>query len=270
MVEGNQVFNNVETNTRAGDMVELVGLTHKNHIFILENEQNLHTHRGIIYHNDLIDKPWGSQVFSHNGSPFFLLQPSLENILKNLPRSTQILYPKDIGFILIKMGIGPGIRLIEAGTGSGALTSALAYFIGNRGQIFSYEMRTQMQANAKKNLSRFNLLDRVTLKTKDIADGFDEKNVDAIFLDLPNPFDYMEQVRESLKSGGQFGCILPSANQVCKLLSVLKMHDFAFVDVVEILLRHYKDDPERFRPVDRMVAHTGFLVFARPVIIKHN
>ncbi len=152
----------------------------------------------------------------------------------------------------------------------GHLHTALAYFIGCNGEIYSYEMRTQMQANARKNLSRFNLLGRVLLKTKDIADGFDETDVDAIFLDLPNPFDYIEKVRESLKTGGHFGCILPSANQVCKLLAVLKTHDFAFIDVAEILLRHYKDDPERFRPVDRMVAHTGFLIFARPVIINHE
>ncbi len=270
MVENNQVFNNIERNTHVGDLVELVGMTHKNHIIILEIDQILHTHRGLIYHNDLIGIPWGSQVFSHNRSQFFLLQPSLENILKNLPRSTQILYPKDIGFILMKMGIGPGTRVIEAGTGSGAFTTALAYFIGSQGQIYSYEMRTQMQANARKNLSRFNLLDRVLLKTKDIGDGFDETGVDAIFLDLPNPFDYIDKVRESLKTGGQFGCILPSANQVCRLLTVLKTNDFAFIDVVEILLRHYKDDPERFRPVDRMVAHTGFLIFARPVIINHE
>lgn len=256
--------------TKPGDLVELVGMTYKNHIFNLVEGDVLHTHKGTIRHNDLINIPWGSQVFSHSGSSFFLLQPSLDNILKNLPRSTQILYPKDIGFIVLKMGIGPGSRVIEAGTGSGALTIALAYHVGENGQITSYEYRHQMQSNARKNLEKFNLLSRVDMKLRDIKEGFDEQCVDAIFLDLPNPFDYIEQVRKALKPGGHFGSILPSANQVIKLLSVLKEFHFAFIDVVEILMRYYKDDPDRFRPVDRMVAHTGYLVFARPIIAAGN
>ena len=168
-------FNNPGQMTQPGDLVELVGMTYKNHIFTLVEGDILHTHKGIISHNDLINVPWGSQVFSHTSNPFFLLQPSLDNILKNLPRSTQILYPKDIGYILVKMGIGPGTRIIEAGTGSGAFTIALAYHIGVEGQIVSYECRAQMQSNARKNLERFNLLSRVELKLKDISEGFDEQ-----------------------------------------------------------------------------------------------
>jgi tRNA (adenine57-N1/adenine58-N1)-methyltransferase len=101
---------------------------------------------------------------------------------------------------------------------------------------------------------------------KDIQDGFDEQGVDALFLDLPNPYDYILQVRNCLKPGGFFGTILPTTNQVTKLITELKRNDFAFVDVLEIMLRYYKSDPERFRPTDRMVAHTGYLVFARPII----
>ena len=129
---------------------------------------------------------------------FFYYNHRWTKYLKNLPRSTQILYPKDIGYILVKMGIGPGTRIIEAGTGSGAFTIALAYHIGVEGQIVSYECRVQMQSNARKNLERFNLLSRVELKLKDISEGFDEQGMDAIFLDIPNPYDYIEQVRKAL------------------------------------------------------------------------
>jgi tRNA (adenine57-N1/adenine58-N1)-methyltransferase len=94
--------------------------------------------------------------------------------------------------------------------------------------------------------------------------------VDALFLDLPNPYDYMAQVRRALKYGGYFGSILPTANQVERLLSALRQHDFAFVDVCEVILRYYKAEAERFRPVDRMVAHTGYLIFARPVLIDRT
>src|SRR3990172_3427501 len=111
---------------RAGDLAQLVGLRHKHFIITLEAGADFQTHRGVLKHDDLIGKPWGSQVFSHMGAPFFLLQPSVADLLIDLPRSTQILYPKDIGFILVTMGIGPGHRVLEAGTGSGSMTIALA------------------------------------------------------------------------------------------------------------------------------------------------
>jgi tRNA (adenine57-N1/adenine58-N1)-methyltransferase len=164
------------------------------------------------------------------------------------------------------MGIGPGIQVIEAGTGSGALTSALAWAVGPDGHIFSYESRPDMQNLARKNLERLGLEERVSLKLQDIALGFDETGVDALFLDVPNPYDYIHQVRLALKPGGAFGCILPTTNQVALLLPELHREYFAFIDVCEILLRFYKPVPQRLRPTDRMVAHTGFLIFARPIL----
>jgi tRNA (adenine57-N1/adenine58-N1)-methyltransferase catalytic subunit len=111
------------------------------------------------------------------------------------------------------------------------------------------------------------LEDRVTFVHRDIGEGFDETGVDALFLDVPNPFDYIPQVRKSLKLGGFFGSILPTTNQVVRLLSALRQNDFAFIEVNEILLRYYKPEPDRFRPTDRMVAHTCFLIFARPMLL---
>lgn len=124
-----------------GDLIQLVGLRHKSFIFTLEKEKELHTHRGVVKHDDLIGKSWGSQIFSHNGSPFFLLQPSLPDILKNTKRATQIMYPKEIGYILLHMGIVPGTKIIEAGTGSGSFTTALAYYTGEHGKVYSYEIK---------------------------------------------------------------------------------------------------------------------------------
>jgi tRNA (adenine57-N1/adenine58-N1)-methyltransferase catalytic subunit len=253
-----------------GDLAELVGLGHKHFIIQLKKDEVLHTHRGKVNHNDLIGIPWGSQIFSHMGSPFFLLQPPLGDLLRDLPRNSQILYPKEIGYILITMGIGPGHRVVEAGTGSGSLTTALAYAVGESGHVFSYEVRPEMQQLAIKNLTRVGLAERVTFKTRDIVEGFDEEGMDALFLDVPNPYDYVLQVRKAVKPGGFFGCILPTMNQVIKLLPVLRRNDFAFVDVSEILLRFYKPEPDRFRPVDRMIAHTGYLIFGRPVLINHE
>jgi tRNA (adenine57-N1/adenine58-N1)-methyltransferase catalytic subunit len=256
------------THAQEGDLVQLAGMNHKNFIIQLVAGQVFHSHRGTIPHDDLIGLPWGSQVYSHTGSPFFLIQPPLSEMLRGIRRNTQILYPKDIGFVLVMMGIGPGQHVVEAGTGSGALTTAFAFSVGPQGHISTYEARPEMMTMATRNLEKVGLSDRVTFHLRDIAEGFDDTNADALFLDLPNPNDYMQQVRGALKPGGFFGCILPTANQVSLLLNALRINKFAFIDVCEVILRFYKPEPERFRPTDRMVAHTGYLIFARPVLLR--
>jgi tRNA (adenine57-N1/adenine58-N1)-methyltransferase catalytic subunit len=253
------------THSQAGDLALLVGLRHKHFIFPLIPGGSFHTHRGILNHDELIGKPWGSQVFSHQGSPFFILQPSLADLLVDLKRSTQIMYPKDIGFILTSMSVGPGQTVLEAGTGSGSMTVALAYAVGPQGHVVTYERRPEFQALARKNLERLGLDARVDFKVGDIIDGFTETNVDAIFLDVPNPWDYIRQARLALKPGGFFCNLVPTFNQVEKLLYSLRREHFAFIEVCELLMRFYKPEPTRLRPTDRMIAHTGFLIFARRI-----
>jgi tRNA (adenine57-N1/adenine58-N1)-methyltransferase len=250
---------------REGDLAELVGLRHKHFILTLQAGAKFETHRGILLHDDLIGKPWGTQVFSHMGAPFFLLQPSLADLLIDLPRATQILYPKDIGFILVNMGVGPGQKVMEAGTGSGSMTTALAYAVGREGRVISYEVKEDVQNLARKNVTRFGLASRVDFKLRDIQEGFDETDADSFFLDVPNPYDYIAQVRAALKPGGFLCCLLPTMNQVEKTLYALRQNRFAFLEVCEILLRYYQAEPSRLRPTDRMVAHTGFLIFARRI-----
>src|SRR5215510_14149614 len=250
---------------RDGDLAQLVGLRQKHFIVTLQASARFESHRGIIQHDDLIGKPWGTQVFSHTGAPFFLLQPSLADLIKELPRTTQILYPKDIGFILVTMGIGPGQTVMEAGTGSGSMTTALAYAVGPEGHVISYEVKQDAQNLARKNLTRFGLDSRVDFKLRDIQEGFDETDADSFFLDVPNPYDYIAQVRAALKPGGFLCCLIPTFNQVEKTLYALRQNNFAFIEVCEILLRYYQAIPNRLRPTDRMVAHTGFLIFARRI-----
>ncbi len=258
-------LNHSSAAARDGDLAQLVGLRHKHFILTLQAGAKFETHRGILQHDDLIGKPWGTQVFSHIGAPFYLLQPSLADLINELPRTTQILYPKDIGFILITMGIGPGQTVMEAGTGSGSMTTALAFAVGPQGRVISYEVKPDAQNLARKNLSRFGLDSRVDFKLRDIGQGFDETGVDAFFLDVPNPYDYIEQIRAALKPGGYMSCLIPTFNQVEKTLMSLRQNGFAFVEVCELLLRYYKPEPTRIRPTDRMVAHTGFLMFARRI-----
>jgi tRNA (adenine57-N1/adenine58-N1)-methyltransferase len=245
--------------------VQLVGLRHKHFILNLQAGAKFETHRGILQHDDLIGRQWGTQVYSHTGAPFFLLQPSLADLLIDLPRTTQIMYPKDIGFILVTMGVGHGQTVLEAGTGSGSMTTALAYTVGPQGRVISYEVKPDVQNLARKNLSRFSLDSRVEFKLRDIEEGFDENDGDSFFLDVPNPYDYIPQVRAALKPGGFLCCLIPTFNQVEKTLHAMRQFNFAFIEVCEVLLRYYKPEPTRLRPTDRMVAHTGFLVFGRKI-----
>jgi tRNA (adenine57-N1/adenine58-N1)-methyltransferase catalytic subunit len=258
-------FTTENSQAQEGDLALLAGPRQKNFIVRLQAGQRLETHRGILYHDDLIGKTWGTQVYSHVQRAFILLPPSLSDLLMETRRNTQIMYPKDIGFIMVTMGIGPGKHVIEAGTGSGALTTALAFAVGQHGRVTTYEARPEMQKLARKNLARAGLDQQVDFKIGNIGDGFQETGVDALFLDVPNSYDYLPQVRQALKPGGFFGTLLPTTNQVAKLLVALNRERFGFIDVCEILLRYYQTHPDRLRPTDRMVAHTGFLIFARPV-----
>ncbi len=252
-------------NAEAGDLAMLATLQGKQFIFKLVADATFQSHQGVFKHNDLIGHPWGTTVQSHLGSDFHFFRPTLRDILLLISRRSQIIFPKDIGYILLRLSAGPGVRILEAGTGSGALTTALAWSVGPTGHVVSYDRRQDMQDLARKNLSQAGLLDRVTLALGDAEAGFDASDMDAVFYDLPAPHLYLDQARRCMVNGGVLGAILPTANQVSDLLAELHTQKFINIDVCEILLRFYKTIPERLRPADRMVAHTGYLVFARPV-----
>ena len=243
--------------------MHLVGQRGKDIIVRLTPSQRVQTTFGVLEHDSLIGRPWGSEVRSHLDKPFTLLQPALDDLLRNIKRNTQILYPKDIGYILVSMGIGPGDEVVEVGTGSGALTLALAHAVGPEGRVISYERRPETIIMAQSNLEQLGLADRVTLKQRDVAEGLDETDMRAIYFDVPDPEAYLEQARAALRLGGFYGCILPTTNQVSILLGALKKFDFGFAEVSEILHRYYKPVARRLRPDDTMNAHTGYLVFAR-------
>ena len=232
---------------------------------MLHRGYRFHSHRGIIAHDDLIDRPLGRQVLSHLGHPFQVLRPSLYDLLMSVKRSSQIVYPKEIGQILIRLDVCSGRRIIEAGTGSGVLTIALAHGVRPEGMVYSYEMRDDMLRVARKNLEDVGLLDYVQLTQRDIAEGFDQTDVDALFLDVREPWDYLAQACAALADGGFFGALVPTTNQVSWLLTELVGYPLTSVEVMEIFLRKYKPVPARLRPEDRMIGHTGFLIFARKV-----
>jgi len=256
------------TVAQENDLVLLIGPRSKRFIIRLQGGGAQHTHAGVIQHDALIGQPLGRQVRSHLGQPFLVLEPSTHDLMMNVRRHTQIIYPKEAGYILLKMNLYSGQRVVEAGSGSGALTLALARAVAPEGRVYSYENRPEMQRNAMRNLARVGLSDTVEFKNRDIAEGFDETDVNALFLDVRTPGDYLEQARGALKSGGFFGALVPTANQVSHLIARLEGHRFGDIEVEELLLRPYKPVAARLRPADTMVGHTGYLIFARKVEIE--
>jgi len=252
------------TTAQPGAFVQLIGADDRRFFIRLMAGQSFHTHRGYIKHDQIVGTPYGGVVYTHNGHPYIVLQPSLFDQIMRVKRNTAIVYPKEIGLILLKLNAVNGARIVEAGTGSGALSLALATSIAPHGHLYTYEERVEMQNLARKNLENAGVIGNVTMKLRDIVEGFDETDADALFLDVREPQDFIGQARAALKGGGFFGAILPTTNQVSNLLSAMQTHGgWMHIEVQEVLTRSYKTVPERLRPDDRMIGHTGFLLFAR-------
>jgi tRNA (adenine57-N1/adenine58-N1)-methyltransferase catalytic subunit len=243
-----------------GDVALFISTDRKNYVRTLTRGDKLATHLGNIPYDDLIGLDYGTQVKTHLGNEFYMLQPAFEDLLAHARHDTTIIQPKDLGFIALKLNIRAGSRVIEAGTGSGGLTTWLASLVGDSGRIYSYDRRAGNIETAKRNLTRSGVLSRVTFDERDIGEGFDQTGVD-----VTNPYDYLEQARAALVGGGHFGALVPTMNQAIDLTGALFKGAWFRVEVEEIWQRSYKVVPARLRPEDRMIAHTGYLVFARAV-----
>jgi tRNA (adenine57-N1/adenine58-N1)-methyltransferase len=246
-----------------GDLVQLVSPKGKRYLRVAGAESELHTHDGKLDLKSICDLDYGQCIRTHLDREYRLFKPTLYELVKKIDRQTQIIYPKDIGYILFKLSIGPGVRVIEAGCGSGSLTLALAWFVGPQGQVVSLERRPEFARLCAKNLSRVGLLDRVEIREQDLGDGLNIPEADAVFIDVRTPWDYLDHIAAGVKNGHPVGFLLPTVNQVTTLLAAMQDTVFTEAEVVEILVRHYKPVPERFRPEDRMVAHTGYLIFTK-------
>ena len=220
---------------------------------------------GRIAVEELIGLEEGSIIRSSLNESFLVLRPTYAQLIPNLPRQAQVIYPKDTALILIWADIYPGARVIEAGVGPGALTLALLRAVGPQGHVTSYEIREDFARMAQQNIATYyGPAPNWTVKVKDIALEIEESNVDRVLLDLPAPWEVTDQAWKALRPGGLCMSYLPTVLQIKGWVDSLKAHGgFGSIETMESLLRFWHIKDLSARPEHRMVAHTGFVTIAR-------
>ena len=253
-----------------GSLVLIVTPKGKRTIKRLVEGENWQSHDGILTPEIVAAADFGDTVMTSMGRPVQLLDVTLQDLLKGIKRQTQIIYPKDIAYICMKLGAGPGRTICEAGCGSGGLTLALSWFCGPTGRVVSHEAREEFAKLARRNLDWAHVGDNVDINVRDVAEGFCVKNADALFLVVRTPWEYLDKAVEAVRPGAVFGFLLPTVMQVGELLKGLERGPFDHIEVQELLLRDWKPLADRLRPNDRMIAHTSFLVFCRHQKRNHD
>ena len=233
---------------------------------IKAKEDSFHTDKGFIKLADLIGKDYGQEIKTNMGERFYALRPDLYDLTMKVNRKTQIIYPKEIGTILIRSGIFPGARVLECGCGSGALTTALAHFIGDAGKVYSYEKNHEFLENTKKNIEKVGLSHRVEFKLREVIDSFDEEDIDFTMIDIGSPWTLIDAAYKALKPGARLAAICPTFEQITQTVFTLEDKKFVNIETVEILVRRILVRRGKTRPEQRMPSHTGYLVFATKTI----
>lgn len=209
---------------------------------------------------------YGSSVTTSMGQYLWVFKPRPVDSVQLFDRPTQILYPKDIGYVLYHLGLGPNNRVAEVGTGSGVMTAALARAVSPGGHVYSYEARPNFREAAQSNLERVGILHLVTLHNKDPSQGFEESHLDAVVLDLGDPWTMTRAAWTALAGGGMIAGFTPTFNQLEKLGESLREEGFLLLESVEVLLRELKTEAGKLRPESRMVGHTAYITTGRKIV----
>ncbi len=249
-----------------GDDVLLYLDGKRTYLVRIEKNTQFHTHKGYVELDELIGKAYGSPLISSLGVRFNALKPLVRDRILKTDRRTQVLYPKDIGYILIHLGIGSGNRVVEAGTGSGALTMSLANAVMPNGVVYSYEINPEFQTVAIRNIDRSGLMDYVKLQKGDVTQGINEKSVDAVVLDMAVPWLVVPYAYKALTGSGVFVSFSPSIEQVMKTTTALHQYPFVEIETIELLLRNITVSKNKTRPQTHMLGHSGYITSARKII----
>ena len=249
-----------------GDHILLYLNKKRTYLVKVEKGKSFHTHKGFIQLDTLIGREHGTRTISNTGTEFIALKPQLRDYIFKSQRKTQITYPKDVALIIMFSGIGPSSRVVEAGTGTGALTSALAHYVKPNGHVYSYEIRPEFIETAQKNLQRANLLNCVELKNKDITMGIDETDTDAVILDMATPWLVVSHACTALKGSGAIVSFSPTIDQVVKTVEALEENGFVDIETIECIMRRMQTERGKTRPETLMTGHTGYITFARKAL----
>ncbi len=248
----------------AGETVLLVDRRDKRYLVRLRDGAVFHFHGGHVAHDELIGGSEGQEVTSSKGYKLIAYRPRLIDHVMQMPRSTAIIYPKDLGPILLWADVYPGATVFESGIGSGALTLALLRAVGPEGRVIVYEARAEFIARAVENVEAFHgPAPNLIVHQRDTYAGIDERDLDRVLLDLPEPWQVVPSAAEALRPGGFLCAYTPSTTQVQATVQALRAHGFGDVETLETLYRPWHVQGQSVRPAQQMVGHTGFLTFAR-------
>jgi tRNA (adenine57-N1/adenine58-N1)-methyltransferase len=248
---------------RAGERVLLVDSKDRRYLVTLKEGGEFHSHSGFVSHDELIGTEEGGVVKSTQGARYQVLRPTLADFVLKMPRGAQVIYPKDLGPILILADIFPGARVLESGVGSGALSTTV---LRAGAEVVGYELREDFAARAQANVRAFlgpDVLDRYRVEVRDCYEGIEEQDLDRVLLDLPEPWRVVPSAAERLRAGGILVAYTPSIVQVAQLREALDDSPFDQAQTIEVMQRSWHVDGAAIRPDHRMVAHTGFLTQAR-------
>jgi tRNA (adenine57-N1/adenine58-N1)-methyltransferase len=249
---------------QVGERVLLVDAKRRRHLITLAAGGEFHTHNGVLRHDDLIGADEGVTARTSMGAQLTAVRPTLAEYVLEMPRGAQVIYPKDLGPILVLADIFPGARVLESGVGSGALTMTLLRAVGPTGHVTGYEIRDDFAARARRNVEGMLGTDLpLHLEVRDVYDGLDEDGLDRMILDLPEPWRVVKHAASALRPGGILLAYLPTIGQVARLREELAESPFGMAQSLEVLQRSWHVDGQSVRPDHRMVAHTGFLTHAR-------
>jgi tRNA (adenine57-N1/adenine58-N1)-methyltransferase catalytic subunit len=253
---------------RDGDRVMLIDAKDRRYLLTLKASTSFHTHAGIVEHDDVIGRPEGSFVAASTGRQFVVVRPTLSDLILKMPRGAQVIYPKDLGSILMEADIGPGKRVLEAGVGSGALSMAL---LRAGAEVLGYELREDFAARASRNVADlFGPGAAYHVEIRDVYDGISARALDRILLDVPEPWRVLGHAAEALVPGGILCVYLPTINQTTELREALVRSPFGLPRTLEVLQRTWHVEARSVRPDHRMVGHTGFLTTARLLGAREN
>ena len=249
---------------QAGERVLLVDAKQRRYLITLRIGASFHTHVGIVEHDRLIGSPEGSTVLGSTGRRFLVVRPTLSDAVLKMPRGAQVIYPKDLGAILIEADIAPGMRVLEAGVGSGALSMAL---LRTGAEVVGYELREDFAEGARANVkAMLGAGAHYRVELRDVYEGIEQSGLDRILLDLPEPWRVLPHAAEALRPGGILCAYLPSINQTAQLRAAMDQHGFGMASTLEVLHRTWHIEDRSVRPDHRMVGHTGFLTTGRLLV----